>query len=713
MEPMERNFPGTFSLEPARGFWFLAAALLLLVAPHSTRAAERQILKGHIPTAATVREGPLPDSTPLRLAIGLPLRNQPELEELLRELYDPHSPRYRRFLAPEQFTAEFGPTQADYQKAAAFAESMGLRIEATYSHRLVLDVSGTAGRIGKAFHVNLHYYRRPDKSLFYAPDAEPSVELDVPLLHVSGLDNYHRPWPKMRKSQGRWAKGGRGAGGTYQGMDFRDIYLPGAPATLNGAGQTVALVEFGGFYPSDITQYQTSANPSFTAPAAQTVLCDGFNGTPGTNSSDLGDNDEVSLDIEMVNAMAPGAQVLVFEGPDTGKLSQNQYDTAADDIFAAIAARPQCREISCSWGGFGDATAAAALTQMAAQGQGYYEAVGDYGAFVNCNSLTVTANQDPSLYLSPYETLVGGTSVNTTNPSGPPVWSSETTWNDSLGAGGGGICTGFLSIPSYQAPVPMGTNGGSTQWRDMPDISMVAANLLFVAENAQSGHGYSGPGEGTSFASPLWAAFAALVNQEAEASGKGGMGFANPSVYSIGLGSSYANDFHDVADGSNNYFCTNPSSGPYTAVSGFDLATGWGSPKGTGFITDLVALAPTATPSPTATFTPTLTFTPTVTSTPGPMFSAQARPNITDGRTPVHFVVSLPAADKISLSLYNVAGEMVYAKSLQGSEGTNTLTWAPQNQTGQPLASGIYLYYLQAGDGSGGRTKLGKLLVLH
>ncbi len=118
-------------------------------------------------------------------------------------------------------------------------------------------------------------------------------------------------------------------------------------------------------------------------------------------------------------------------------------------------------------------------------------------------------------------------------------------------------------------------------------------------------------------------------------------------------------------------------------------------------------------PSPTPTSTPTVTATPTLTPTPGPAFSAQAQPNVTDGQTPVHFVVNLTAADKITLDVYDIADESVYAASVQGNGGLNTISWTPQTQSGQPLASGVYLYYIMGGDGSGGRTKVGKLLVLH
>jgi hypothetical protein len=70
-------------------------------------------------------------------------------------------------------------------------------------------------------------------------------------------------------------------------------------------------------------------------------------------------------------------------------------------------------------------------------------------------------------------------------------------------------------------------------------------------------------------------------------------------------------------------------------------------------------------------------------------------------------MVNLTSLDQINLSIYDLAGERVYTTSLQGALGWNTLTWPLQNQGGEPLASGLYLYYIKAN----GDHKLGKILV--
>ena len=166
-------------------------------------------------------------------------------------------------------------------------------------------------------------------------------------------------------------------------------------------------------------------------------------------------------------------------------------------------------------------------------------------------------------------TVVGGTDLETDGAGGP--WSSETAWSD----GGGGYYTpDAIPIPSWQqlAGVITTTNDGSTTLRNSPDVAAEANFDFYVcADQTTCTANYYG---GTSFAAPMWAGYMALVNQQAVANGNPTLGFINPIIYPLGLGSGYDTDFHDITSGSNGY----------PAVTGYDLATGWGSPNGTGLI---------------------------------------------------------------------------------------------------------------------------------
>ncbi len=533
-----------------------AALWLFSTGTVSAVVGETRVLTGHVPAAITrlAPIGKMAASQRLNLAIGLPLRHQVTLSGFLAELYNPASPRYRHYLTTEQFTALFGPTEEEYQAVAAFAQKHGLVVTATHPNRMILDVSGTVRDIEGAFHVRLREYQHPaEHRTFFAPDSEPQVEASLPVLHVSGLNNYLLPHPANLKrlplDQGGHPRplGGSGPSGSYRGSDFRAAYARGV--TLTGTGQMVGLLQFDGFYPSDIASYESQA--SLPNVPVQTVLLDDFNGAAGTN------NIEVALDIELTISMAPGlAAVLVYEG------------AIPNDILSRMATDNLAKQLSASWTFDVDATTAQIFQQFAAQGQSYFNASGDAGAFGS----TVPPPSD-----SPYITVVGGTTLTTSSPAGP--WVSETVWNwGSGGASGGGISP-TNSIPIWQQTLNMSANGGSTTMRNSPDVAMVADNVYVISDNGKSG--FVG---GTSCAAPLWAAFTALVNQQAVSLGQSTVGFLNPTIYTLGQSAGYSTNFHDITTG-NNTTSSNPNQ--FFATAGYDLCTGWGSPIGANLINSL------------------------------------------------------------------------------------------------------------------------------
>jgi uncharacterized repeat protein (TIGR01451 family) len=229
------------------------------------------------------------------------------------------------------------------------------------------------------------------------------------------------------------------------------------------------------------------------------------------------------------------------------------------------------KQLSASWTFGVDGTTPQIFAQMAAQGQSYFNASGDAGAY------TTDAPNPVDL---PFVTAVGGTTLATTGPSG--LWVSETAWNrnSSPAAATGGGISANIPIPIYQTNISMVSNGGSTSLRNLPDVSMVAESTYVVYNN-----GASGSVGGTSVASPLWAAYMAIVNQQAASLGQPPIGFINPVVYSICSGPGYSTNFHDTTTG-NNFTASSPSL--FSAVTGYDLCTGWGSPIGNKLINTLV-----------------------------------------------------------------------------------------------------------------------------
>ncbi len=536
--------------------------MFVLASAISGRALPSQVLSGHVP-AAVARLNPidhLSSTNRLGLTIGLPLRNRPALTSLLQQLYDPSSPQFRRYVSAAQFTEQFGPTAQDYAAAIAFARRSGLAVTATHANRLLLDVEAPVADIERAFHLKLQVYPHPTESrTFYAPDAEPAVELSTTLLHISGLDNYRTPRPmNLRQSAsgqvwGAAPRFGSGPNGEYTGKDFRTAYVPGT--TLTGAGQTVGLFELSGYYATDITAYE--ADTALPAVSLQRVLIDGFSGSPG-GSSTGNLNEEVALDIEMAISMAPGlSKILVYEG------SPSATTATIDDILNRMATDNLAKQLSCSWGFDIDENSQQIFLEYAAQGQSFFLASGDTGAF----SGVVTQPSD-----NPYLTVVGGTRLTTDSAH---AYVAETTWSGSSG----GISSVY-GIPDWQQGIDMSLNQGSTSMRNTPDVAMVADNVLVVADQGQNV-----TLSGTSIAAPLWAGLTALVNQRAASQGKPPVGFLNPSLYTIGKGSGYASAFHDITTGSN--FSSNSPS-LFSAVPGYDLCTGWGTPKGNNLIEALL-----------------------------------------------------------------------------------------------------------------------------
>jgi hypothetical protein len=504
----------------------------------------------------------------LRLALVLPLRHRDQLEEFLEGVSNPSSPRYRQFLSTEQFTARFGPTDGDYARLIAYSQAHGFRVASIHPNRTLLEVEANAATVENAFRLHLGVYPHPfEARTFYAPDTEPSLDLDLPLLEIHGLHNFSQAQPHRRRVPtptptpevgGRLSdRAGSGPNGFLLGTDFRQAYLPGSP--LTGTGQSVGLFELDGYYASDITAYLALSKQS--AVPLKNVLLNGFNGIPASRQAGSG-NEEVALDIEMAMSMAPGLdRILVYEGSPKATLAD------INSVLNRMATDNLARQLSCSWGFDISATSQQIFQQYAAQGQSFFLASGDNGAFFG-------PVEQPSD--DPYVITVGGTVLKT---SGTRGWLSETAWSSS----GGGISTVY-PLPSWQQGISWTANQGSPTRRNVPDVAMVAMNVWVTADRGQSF-----ALQGTSIAAPLWAGFSALINQQAAAQGQPPVGFLNPALYRLAQTSHYANSFHDVTAG-NNFTSASPDLFP--AVEGYDLCTGLGTPTGTNLIQALLGLAP-------------------------------------------------------------------------------------------------------------------------
>jgi subtilase family serine protease len=524
----------------------------------------------HVPQSVISGTAPMagacdPKQT-LQLALHLPLRNQAELTQLLHDLYDPASPGFHRYLSVAAFTERFAPTAKDYNTVVSWAKANGLTVTATTPNRRLVAVEGAVKTVNRAFQVTVTNYRHPNESrVFFSPNREPTpVGLSVQLLQITGMNNYVLPHPMLKHSTVSNPNGvvpnlnGAGPSGEYLPSDMRAAYYGNGP--LTGAGQSIGIFSFDGYLASDVALYYSKTGMSASVPI-KNVLVDGFNGACTSASSPTSstcDDGEQVLDIVNAIGMAPGIkQILFYEGSSNTEI----LNQMATDNLAKV--------LSSSWG-WNPADAASddpIFQEFAAQGQSYVSASGDDGAFNSANFYFPSVDQ--------YVIQVGGTDLTTTGPGG--AWVAETGWSHS----GGGYVSG-TPIPSWQqlAGVINSSNQGSTSLRNSPDVAAEANldNPTVVNGSFVTGYG------GTSFAAPRWAGFLALVNQQSVANGKGTVGFINPALYSIGVGTSYSSAFHDIASGSNP---ASAGGNGFNAVRGYDLVTGWGSPAGVGLINQL------------------------------------------------------------------------------------------------------------------------------
>ncbi len=454
-----------------------------------------------------------------------------------------------------------------------YAKAHGLAVVGGSRDGMDVQAEGSVATSRRAFHLSMDVYQHPTENrTFFAPDREPMVDLPFPLWHISGLDNFSIPHPCIvKKSDYAAATASRPKPSSPTPPPAPARPLPSWVATCAPPTTAEQLSPA----PARISaSSNTSAPTSPTSPpiskmSVKPTMCRSrVLSTDGTSTSCVDtraggscDDTEQTLDMTQAIGMAPGLASLVMYIGST--------DTAI--ISAMTTHSPLPTTIGCSWGWTpADPTTLNPYFQkMAAQGQNFFAASGDSSTWSKSNEAWPADNA--------YVVSVGGTDLVTASAGG--AWKSETAWVDS----GGGISPDSIAIPSWQqlAGVINSSNKGSTTLRNGPDVSANANFTFYVCadQTTCTANEYGG----TSFAAPMWAGYIALVNQQLANNGEPTIGFINPTIYSQNVTSAYGTDFHDITSG---------SSGSYSAVTGYDLVTGWGSPNGTGLIN---ALAPTST----------------------------------------------------------------------------------------------------------------------
>jgi kumamolisin len=469
-------------------------------------------------------------------------------------------------LHPHQLEAAAGADPADVRRIEDFAHRSGLDVVEASPERRTVVLSGPVSALENAFGTELWLYDL-DGRVFRGRSGPLTIPADVTgaVEGVFGLDDRPQTEPHVRLLlEGGHPVLAEDATASFSPLDLARLYQ--FPPGATGAGQCIAILEFGGGYTTaDLTTYFERL--SLPVPAVVAVSVDGGHNQPEGKAE--GPDAEVALDIEVAGAVAPGARIVVYFAPNTERGFIDAASTAVHDRLR----RPSV--VSISWGGPEKTWTAQAVTAIdtifqdaAALGVTVLCASGDSGSGDGVADGLAHADFPSS---SPHVTGCGGTRLS----SAPSGISEEVVWSNARGATGGGVSDSF-DRPDWQARagVPPSANPGGRRGRGVPDVSADA--------DPETGYrmlvdGQDTVGGGTSAVAPLWAGLVALLNERLGHP----VGFLNPSLYGPVTA---AGGFNDITSGSN---------GAYSAGPGWDPCTGLGTPRGTAILETLLGTAVT------------------------------------------------------------------------------------------------------------------------
>jgi kumamolisin len=549
-----------------------------------------------------------------------------ELEAFVQSTQDPRSPSYHRFLSVSQFANRYAPTSHDIGRVSTYLAPFGITVGATLADNLVLKATGTVGAFTQAFTFDMHDYQSSNGGArYHRPAGAPSIPsaLSDVMLVVAGFSTQPAFTPKVvnvpAAAQAKPPSGSQTGNppGYYTVTDFANRYdvNPLYQAGIDGKGSTIGIATMANFYPSDAYAYWSSVGLSVNQNRITQIHVDEGAGPPSSQAGSI----ETSLDVEQSGGIAPGANMVVYDAPNTdGGFLDLFYNAASDNLVDSL---------SVSWGEAevfyfnsaltgGDYTAELiafhqAFLEGAAQGISMFAASGDQGAYettVLGPGFTTPLTVD-SPACDPAITAAGGTTTPASLNFGLPtnlVISSEqawgwdyianyfvandvpppagsTTWDQALfSTGGGGGVSSFWLAPYYQEGVPgqrvtepgqvltYSDEAGSQTLltlpahfpgRNVPDVSADADPETGYSILSTADGGWNYYYGGTSFVAPQMNGVSALVRQRTG----GRVGLWNPMLYR------YAERARaglvDVTAGDNWY---------YDGIPGYDAASGLG-----------------------------------------------------------------------------------------------------------------------------------------
>jgi kumamolisin len=523
--------------------------------------------------------------------------NRQSLSDFARSVSDPSSPNYRHFATSATFMQDFSPTSNEVGEVKQFLVDNGFTIKNIFSNNLVIQAEAPIGVVEKTFNVTINQYQHGNKA-FFANSQDPQVPSDIGslIMAIAGMttfssfvnntvnsSNYESaanetPPPPVDVSDQH--------GGVYGPQKVQDFYnINPLYKQGNGKGTTLAIATLANFRPEDASYFWKYYGVHHSGSVSIIPVDGGFDPTipaPGA--------DETALDVEQSGALAPGANIEVYEAPNTSP--------GFLDLFYRVAADNTADTMSVSWGEdekYETPAYHAAMDQAflegAAEGISMFAAAGDNGAY-DSGSQQLGVDSPAS---DPFITAAGGTIYPgmAYHKSGTEiiaevpqesVWgwdwtlpyyadfgfNNENQWKQqAFPTGGGGGISNQWNLPWYQKGVP----GVNSTGRNVPDISLNADPFAGYAlydsfSGGPYGSGWSFGWGGTSFVSPQLNGITALMDSIIG----GRLGFLNPAMYHLASqGNAYGqgdSPFNDITTGDNWY---------YDAAKGYDDGSGIGS----------------------------------------------------------------------------------------------------------------------------------------
>jgi kumamolisin len=463
----------------------------------------------------------------------------------------------RRYLSRRELAARYGADRKDLSAIEDFATEHGLQVRQASAGRRSVVLTGPAARMEAAFRTRLSRYRAPEGDYrgrsghLHVPAAvAPAIEA------VLGLDDRPQATPDCRAvAHGRVEKARHTSFTPPRIAELYDF-----PPNLDGSGQRIAVIELGGgFFRSKLQRYFEKLGKPM--PKITTVSVDGARNRPGHDHTADG---EVVLDIEVIGAIAPGAEQLVYFAPASDRGFLDAVTTALFDPRAPSILSISWGQAEDQWTEQGRRALDHAFRAAAALGVTICAASGDNGWRDGVAGRVAHVDYPAS---SPHVLACGGTHLEEIHGG-----VAEVVWNDHDGNSTGGGVSSYYDVPSWQAKarVPVSVNDDGGPGRGVPDVAGNAdPETGYLVGDGLTDH----PFGGTSAVAPLWAALIAQLNQHLGSRA----GFLNPLLYET-LDRSV---FNDVSRGTN---------GAYRARRlAWDACTGHGTPRGRALLEALSA----------------------------------------------------------------------------------------------------------------------------